>query len=61
MNKNVISNLAKWFNQVGINFMAESSLVEGEEEARDLYAIGKDCWMMEYWLREITGNLLIGE
>lgn len=57
MNKNTINNLAKWFNQVGMNFMAECVLVENEEEARDLYAIGKDCYLVEYWLREITGNL----
>ena len=53
MNKNTINNLARWFNQVGRNFMAECVLVESEEEARDLYAIGKDCWLMESRLIEL--------
>ena len=57
MNWKTINNLAKWFNRVGINVMLECSIAESEEEVRDLYNIGKDCWMMEYWLREITGDL----
>lgn len=54
MNKTSINNLAKWFNQVGANFMRECVLVEDELEARDLYNIGRDCWLMEGRLNEIT-------
>ena len=50
MYKNIIIDLAQWFNQVGINFMRECVLVESEEEARALYSIGKDCWLMESYL-----------
>lgn len=57
MNWKTINNLAKWFNRVGINVMFECSTAESEEEVRDLYNIGKDCWMMEYWLREMIGDL----
>lgn len=54
MNKTSINNLAKWFNQVGVNFMCECILAEDELEARYLYEIGRYCWLMEGRLNEIA-------
>ena len=61
MNKNIINNLAKWFNRVGRNFIVECALAESKEEARDLYAISKDCLMIAYGLGEMASNLCQAE
>ena len=48
MKSETIKILAKWFNKVALDAMMESFEVESLEEAKEIFDIAKDCYIIEF-------------